>query len=293
VSGSEKGFEYRADLSETALPEMLYTVERFQVPGVIEAERDGVTKRVYVREGYVVHASSTDRKDSLGAYLQRTGKISAEQFTATMAARSGTKKRYGELLIEQGLISPAGIHEAIRKQVESIVWSLFYWQEGRVRFEIGSFQTPTDVRILLPMRQVILHGIKSAPNAKTMVARLGRKETVFEPTFGTEDLIRATIGEDEYALLSLIDGQRTLYEVCHHGPLSAPENAKLVYAFRVLRLIRQKEDASPSESAESPSRARAEAGAADRPEGGGSPSRSTSQGIKIRFKTGADRMQEE
>ena len=66
MSGTEKGFEYRADLSETALPEMLYAVERFQVPGVIEAQRDGVTKRVYVREGYVVHASSTDRKDSSG-----------------------------------------------------------------------------------------------------------------------------------------------------------------------------------------------------------------------------------
>ena len=274
MSGSEKGFEYRADLSETALPEMLYTVERFQVPGVIEAERDGVTKRVYVREGYVVHASSTDRKDSLGAYLQRTGKITAEQFTATMAVRSGTKKRYGELLIEQGLISPAGIHEAIRKQVESIVWSLFYWQEGSVRFEIGSFQTPAEVRILLPMRQVILHGIKSAPNAKALVARLGRKETVFEPNFSTEDLIRAAIGDDEYTLLGLIDGQRSLYEVCHHGPLSAPENAKLVYAFHVLRLVRRRDEA----------RAREQANAEAAPQ-------TTSQGIKIRFKTGADRMQ--
>lgn len=278
MSGSEKGFEYRADLSETALPEMLYTVERFQVPGVLEAERDGVTKRVYVREGYVVHASSTDRKDSLGAYLQRTGKITAEQFNATMAARAGTKKRYGELLIEQGLISPAGIHEAIRKQVESIVWSLFYWLEGSVRFEIGSFQTPTDVRILLPMRQVILQGIKGAPNAKALVARLGRKETVFEPSFSTEDLIRATIGEEEYTLLSLIDGKRTLYEVCHHGPLSAPENAKLVYAFHVLRLVRRREEAQAE--------AQARAGAAQED----AASRPASQGIKIRFKTGADRM---
>ncbi len=280
MSGSEKGFEYRADLAETALPEMLYTVERFQVPGVIEAERDGVTKRVYVREGYVVHASSTDRKDSLGAYLQRTGTISAEEFTATMVARSGTKKRYGELLIEQGLISPAGIHEAIRKQVESIVWSLFYWQEGSVRFEIGSFQTPTEVRILLPMRQVILHGIKSAPNAKALVARLGRKETVFEPNFTTEDLIRAAIGADELALLQLIDGQRTLYDICHNGPLSAPENAKLVYAFQVLRLVRRRQETDAAEAAGAKAASREEP--APRP---------ASSGIKIRFKTGADRMQ--
>ena len=46
LSGSEKEFEYRADLRDTALPEMLYTVDRFQVPGVIEAQRDEVIKRV-------------------------------------------------------------------------------------------------------------------------------------------------------------------------------------------------------------------------------------------------------
>ncbi len=272
LNGADRGFEYRADLRETALPEMLHTVDRFRVPGVIEAHKDDVTKRVYVREGNVVHASSSDRGDSLGSYLQRTGKITAEQFRETMEARRGAQKRYGELLIEAGMISPAGIHDAIRKQVESIVWSLFYWQEGEVRFEIGSFEAPTGVRILLPMRHVILEGIKRAPNAKALVARLGRKETVFEPSFTTEDLIRSALGGDEYRLLQLVDGERTLYEVCHQGPLSAPENAKLIYAFHVLRLVRPKEP-SDEQAAE--------------PESG-----EQRRGIKIKFKTGADRMSE-
>lgn len=278
VSGAERGFEYRADLRETALPEMLLTVERFQVPGVIEAERAGVTKRVYVREGYVVHATSTDRADSLGAYLQRTGKISAEQFTETMKARSGGSRRYGELLIEEGLISPAGIHDGIRKQVESIVWSLFYWEEGAVRFEIGSFQTPTDVRILLPMRRVILEGIKRAPNAKAVVARLGKKETVFEPTFTTEALVQAALGEDEYSLLGLVDGKRSLYELCTQGPLSPPENGKLIYAFHILRLIRR---VDADERAAAPQLQSEEPAEEDHPE---------TKGMKIRFRTGADRM---
>ena len=264
---------------------MLYTVDRFQVPGVIEAQREDVIKRVFIREGNVVHATSTDRNDSLGAYLQRTGKITAEQFTETMVARSEANKRYGELLIERGLISPAAIYEAIRKQVESIVWSLFYWQEGEARFKIGSFQNPGGVRIQLPMRQVILEGIKRAPNAKALVGRLGKKETVFVPAYTTEDLTQAALNEKEYALVRLLDGTRSLYEVCTKGPLAPSDNAKLVYAFYVLRLIRrQKADDGAGEAAgaDHPAAEAVETMVEEAPPAG-------RKAIKIRFKTAGDK----
>ena len=69
----ENSFQYRGDLSQTALPEILYTIDRFQVPGVIEACRDGIVKQVYIKEGNVVHATSTDREDSLGNDRPRSG----------------------------------------------------------------------------------------------------------------------------------------------------------------------------------------------------------------------------
>ncbi|MFP5288441.1 MAG: DUF4388 domain-containing protein [Thermoanaerobaculia bacterium] len=234
----ENTFQYRGDLSQTALPEILYTIDRFQVPGVIEASREGMMKQVFIKEGNVVHATSSDRDDSLGAYLQRNGALSPEMYMDTMREREKTNKRYGVLLIEHGLLSPGEVYRAIRKQIEAIVWSLFYWNDGSVIFSIGEFREPDSVRIQLPMRQVILQGIKRAPDAKTLVARLGRKETVFEACYKTEQLIELALDADEYRLLSLIDGRRTLYDICTQGPRSAAENGKLLYAFQILQLIR-------------------------------------------------------
>lgn len=234
----ENSFQYRGDLSQTALPEILYTIDRFQVPGVIEASRDGVVKQVYIKEGNVVHATSTDRADSLGAYLQRSGVLSPDVFLETMRERERTRKRYGILLIERGLLSPAEVYRAIRKQIEAIVWSLFYWQEGSVIFSIGEFREPDSVRIQLPMRQVILQGIKRAPDAKALVTRLGRKETVLEPCYKTEQLVELALDADEYKVLSLVDGKRSLFDICTQGPHSAAENAKVLYAFQILQLIR-------------------------------------------------------
>jgi hypothetical protein len=85
---------------------------------------------------------------------------------------------------------------------------------------------------------VILQGIKRAPNAKTLVGRLGRKETVLEPCYKTEQLVELALDGDEYKLLRLVDGRRTLYDVCTQGPHGAADNAKVLYAFQTLQLIR-------------------------------------------------------
>ena len=270
MSTVENTFQYRGDLSQTAFPEILYTIDRFQVPGVIEASREGLVKRVFIKEGNVVHATSTDRNDSLGTYLQKSGALSADDFVETMRERERTNKRYGVLLIERGLLSPGEIYRAIRKQIESIVWSLFYWQDGSVSFSIGDFRETDSVRIQLPMRQVILQGIKRAPDAKALVARLGRKETLFEPSYRAEDLIELALDGDEYRLLSLVDGQRTLFDICTQGPHGAAESGKVMYAFQVLQLIRRVPEGDP-------------AGLDPRPreEGTGA--------IKIRFKTQGDK----
>jgi hypothetical protein len=270
LASVESGFQYRGDLRQTALPEILYTIDRFQVPGIIEASRDGVVKRVFIKEGNVVHATSSSREDSLGTFLQESGLLSAAAVAETMRERERANKRYGVLLIENGLLSPQEIYRAIRQQIEGIVWSLFYWQEGSVAFSIGDFREADTVRIQLPMRQVIFQGIKRAPDAKALIARLWRKETLLEPCYRTEELIEVALDGSDVRLLGLVDGKRTLYEICSQGPYSAAENGKVLYAFQVLRLIRAAGVAAeiePVERREEPS----------------------SGAIRIRFKTEGDR----
>ena len=231
-------FQYRGHLRETALPEMLYSIERFRVAGVIEASSGPVVKRVFLRDGYVIHAASNDRSDSLGEFLRRRGEVDQKRLDQISQERAKGKKRVGELLIESGLMTPGQVFEAIREQVEDVVWSLFYWSDGEVTFSIGEFRDVDMIQIQLPVGRVIIEGIKRAPEAKPLVERVGKKGTVLEPIFQPESLIELGLDRDEYALLRAVDGSRTLYELCSEGPFSAAENAKLLYAFRVLHLIK-------------------------------------------------------
>jgi hypothetical protein len=239
-------FEYRASLREVTLPEVLYTVHRFRVAGAVEAAHGSVVKTVVLQDGQVVHAGSNDRGDSLGEYLKRIGKLDEYDHGRVAHARLSGQKRFGVLLIELGILTPREVYEAIQAHIEEIVWSLFNWRDGDIVFNVGAYGEPQRVRIQLPLRRVIFEGIRQAPEAKPLVERLGKRSTVFESCFQWEDLIEIGLDSDAYRLLSEVDGKKSLYELCSHGPLSPAENAKLLYAFQVLHLVRRQtlEDSS-------------------------------------------------
>ncbi len=230
-------FQFNEKLEKTSLAEMLQTIYRHKVPGLIELSRQGVVKRIYVENGVVFHARSSDRNDRLGPFLYRSGLLGREDLKKSMHERAISGKRHGEVLIEAGLMSPAAMADAIRGHMEEIVWSVFSWQEGQVSFKIGGFEDSMMLKIHLPLRRVILRGIIQAPDTKSLVAKLGTKTTAFAPCFSTEDLIEIALDQDEYNLLRLVDGKRQLYDICDAGPFSMSENARRMYAFHVLRLI--------------------------------------------------------
>lgn len=250
----KNSYRYQGDLSKTTLPEMLSTIDRFHVPGVVEARRERVIKRVYVRAGYVIHASSTDRRDSLGAHLMEKKSVRSEIMEELSTERRHSNKRLGVMLLERGLLSPAQVLRAIREQIEAIIWSLFYWEEGEVTFGIGEFEAADMVQIQFPIRQVIIQGIRQAPDARMMVSRMGDKETVLEPCYDVEDLVETGLDIGDFKILRSVDGKKTLYELCSEGPKPAAEIAKLLYAFQVLHLICPQGEAEATSAEKKPTR---------------------------------------
>ena len=63
-------FEYRGDLAVTPLPEILATVHRYRVPGIVSLSREGRMRRIFLEDGLVIFAASNEREAGLDQYLQ-------------------------------------------------------------------------------------------------------------------------------------------------------------------------------------------------------------------------------
>jgi hypothetical protein len=241
--GDESRHIFVGDLAETPLPEMLATIHRYRVPGMVEAQIGEFTKRVYIVGGDIIFSSSTNRAESLGDMLLAAGSITVAQYRASaMLLLDNPRKRHGQILVEMGLLGEEAMRAAVLEQVQRIVWSLFNLQEGLVSFTLGASRVDELYKLRIPTPRAIMHGCKTVPDAKRLIGRLGGKNTLFSRPPMPEQLQGFGLEGSEEQLLDLVDGKHTLFELCEQGPFSAGLNARVLYAFNTLGVIKKEKE---------------------------------------------------
>ncbi len=231
-------FVYRSELTKTPLPEILATVNRYGVPGVLEVSNEGITKRVYLLDGDIIFATSTDRSESLGEYLARKGEITDEQLTESSDELANTPgARHGEVLVRMGFLERERLGAVVRRQVQAILWSLFNWDEGEVTFRVGISKDDEVYKIKIPAARAIIAGCRRIEDPKMITARMGGRGAILKRLPRPPHLEKFHLEPDERQLLELVDGKKTLYELCEKGPASAGANARVLYALAELNML--------------------------------------------------------
>jgi uncharacterized protein DUF4388 len=231
----EKRFEYRGDLAVTPLAEILATIHRYRVPGVVRVSRDGRRRLIYLENGFVVFASTNERESSLGPYLLRRRLLTPE-VGREAAGRVREGLRLGQILLDMGVLDESALGEAVAGQIREILWGAFDWESGEVVFDIGERRSEEVIRIDLSIPGAILEGIRRAKDVRRLVQRLGYATTVLERTPGA---LLSLFSAAERAYYERVDGRTGLQPLCSQGPGAAAENARVLYAFFCLGLLRR------------------------------------------------------
>jgi hypothetical protein len=243
---SRQEFSYKGVLSEHPLPELLFKIGQYRVPGVLTFTHKHACKRLFLRDGNVIFAASNLKEDELGDFLFRCGKITRVQLAASTGILTKTKgKRIGQVLIEMGAIEEDDLMWAVRSHQQMILWSLFNWFEGTTIFNVGAFKQNESILLDLTIPRAILDGIRNIAQAKRVIGFVGTRNTILEQEENAS-LTLEMYGPDETEreILRKVDGKMTVYEICSSTPFGPHETAKILYALWVLKLIRRKDEAA-------------------------------------------------
>lgn len=232
----DRKFEYRGDLAVTPLAEILATIHRYRVPGVVTASRESRVRRIYVDEGLVVFATSNEREVSLGMYLIRHGRLKPSEAQEAEERRAREGLRLGQVLLQMGFVTPEALNDAIAGQIREILWGAFEWDAGDVLFEIGPKRQGELVRIDAPIPEVILEGVRRSADVRRLVLRLGSSSTILERT---RNPLIDLFTPDERHYYEAIDGKTPLQLLASRGPGNVTGNARVLYAFYCLGLVRK------------------------------------------------------
>ena len=124
------------------------------------ASRAGkVTKTVYLCEGRLIFATSTDPDDRLGEMLLRKGLITYRSLEESVRAiKAG--KRQGTLLVESGSIRSKDLVEGVTEQVQEIIYSLFQWDDGDCEFQEGDLPSREVIVLRMSTADLIMEGVR-------------------------------------------------------------------------------------------------------------------------------------
>ena len=112
--------------------------------GTLTLKNERVEKSVFLKEGQIIFSKSTDSNDRLGEILVKVGKLKREDLdkALVLSRKQFGLKKMGAILVENGMVTPKDLFNALKAQVNDIIASLFNWDQADYSF---TEQLPADV----------------------------------------------------------------------------------------------------------------------------------------------------
>jgi uncharacterized protein DUF4388 len=234
----------RGQIDTTSVPELMRSLLASRETGVLTFRSSEVTKSIYVKDGRVVYAASTNVDERLGEVLLMQGKITARQYLeASRMIRPG--KRLGALLVEIEALQPEELVPAVEHQVKEVLMELFTWTHGDYEMVIKEMDPDNMVQLNISTENLILEGIRRSRSWSQVLRGIGDLDTVFLRTEDTDILYKLELSEEEGEVLAQVNGRSTVEQICEVSYLSNFETCRILWALKVLRVVRRVADNEP------------------------------------------------
>jgi hypothetical protein len=169
----------------------------------------------------------------LGELLLRTGKVSEadlERAIAMQRERHGAL-RMGEILVEIGAISQRELERQMRFQVEEVVFELLSWNEGFFSFEEGSGdELLPEVTVAISTESLLMEGARRIDEWSRIASRIPDLALIVSLADIPDDRApQLDLLPNEWEVLSMVDGQRTVRQIALALGKSEFDVAKVLY----------------------------------------------------------------
>jgi len=221
------------------LADILLDLQRSNTTGVLNISNGEIYKEIYIKDGVVVFAQSTQKEDQIEEILLRTGKISNDQYYQSVDFMKKTGKHQVKVLFELGYLKHDELLRAVKTQAEEIILSLFSWEDGVVKFLEGPL--PERVTLLkLSAASLIFRGIQRIKKPDYFKSVCPPLDTILyystEPINLFQDI---NFSETDSYVLSLIDSKLTVKELLTVSSLGEAQTMKILYALLSTRMIEE------------------------------------------------------
>ncbi|MDQ3282956.1 MAG: DUF4388 domain-containing protein [Acidobacteriota bacterium] len=233
----------QGELAAFRLPDVLTFLCTTRKSGALVVASHGRTAHVFFREGALVYAASNQEHLRLGAVLLRKKKITREQRDSIDALMQRDGGRFGALAVQERVLTEMQLRDFLKVQASEIVYEAFVWDDGTFAFDQLVSLPEHAVTISIDLANLIMEGARRIEEWEQCARLLPDPAMVFRVVAAPRDE-KITLTADEWKILFLINGQRTIEDLCRDSeedPLAVYRVLYGLYANKLIETTSQRE----------------------------------------------------
>ena len=222
---------FTGNIKTVPFPDILQLISTGKKTGRLKITRQHQSKEIFFKNGNIIYANSSNIQDDLlGNLLLKKGKISKYDLEKAINLQETSGKKIGTILQELNVLNPHEVEECLKIQIEEVIFSLFSWEAGDFGFQDNVFPPENQFVTQLDTMNVIMEGTRRIDEWVELKKILpgenkALKITGFPKVKGDEIILTL----DEFQVLNLINGDRTLPEILQASALGDFVTSKAVH----------------------------------------------------------------
>jgi hypothetical protein len=197
--------------------------------GVLQlSDGDNIVK-IFVKDGIIVYASSSQREFRLGHLVTIKGIVPAEKVHECLLLAKKKGQSLGKILVEKGYTSKQNLKELLQQQAKEILNSVFLWKTGEFEYKDAPLSVEGKLVTRMNTLEIILESSRLTDEWSVITKQINDGNLIFKPSKKSQDLDEVKLDKKEWRVLSLMDGVRPVKQVVKDSGLGEFVTYKTIY----------------------------------------------------------------
>ncbi len=231
---------FEGNLSSLFLPNLLQMVNKEGTNGVITISHPRRNLSIFIENGEVVYADGIDKEEQLLNLMSRRGIVSGSLLAQLRELKKENPFAFGPGLLGKKLISVAAWQRFLKLKVEQVMLQAFLNEDADFKFSTDTYSLPPEYKAKINLMQIILDITRKIDEWNFVKNHIPDRNIVFQTCEDpTADKKSINFNRSEWAVLSKIDGKRSVEEIINQCDMEELQVLKILYTFLSSGLIKR------------------------------------------------------